>query len=127
MLKPKIHFGELEQAIMDVVWRLASASVRQVVEALHGREVAYTTVMTVMNRLATHRILTRRAGPGGAFVYQPRLSRQAWYAAASKVAIDDILRRYGAVAMAQFIDRLDRVPREKLAELRRRLRPGTTR
>lgn len=122
MSKHKYLLGELEQAIMDVVWRRPSVTVRDVVEHLHGRRLKYTTVMTVMNRLTSHRVLTKQESQSGAFVYQARLTRDAWGAAASKFAIDDIVRRYGAVAMAQFVDRLDRVPNEKLAELRRRLR-----
>lgn len=127
MTKHKYLFGELEQAIMDVVWRQPSSTVREVVDALRQRRVAYTTVMTVMNRLTSHRVLTRQEGQGGAFVYHPRLTRDAWCTEASKIAIDDIVRRYGAVAMAQFIDRLDRVPSEKLAELRRRVRRDANR
>lgn len=122
MAKHKYLFGDLEQAIMDVIWRQSPMTVRDVVDALRSRHVAYTTVMTVMNRLASHRVLTRQEGANGAYVYHPRLTRDAWCAEASKIAINDIVRRYGAVAMAQFMDRLDRVPSDKLAELRRQLR-----
>lgn len=122
MAKHKYLFGDLEQAIMDVVWRQPVSTVREVVDGLRGRKVAYTTVMTVMNRLASHKILTKQEGQSGAYAYRPRLTRDAWSAEASKIAIDDIVRRYGAVAMAQFVDRLDRVPSDKLAELRRRLK-----
>jgi len=122
MAKHKYLFGDLEQAIMDIVWRQPVSTVREVVDGLRGRKAAYTTVMTVMNRLASHKILTKQEGQSGAFVYRPRLTRDAWSAEASKIAIDDIVRRYGAVAMAQFVDRLDRVPSDKLAELRRRLK-----
>ena len=107
---------------MNIVWRQTPVTVRQVVDGLRERKVAYTTVMTVMNRLADHRVVSREQSQSGAFVYHPRLTRDAWYTEASKIAIDDIVRRYGAVAMAQFVDRLDRVPSDKLAELRRRVR-----
>ncbi|MEK7637416.1 MAG: BlaI/MecI/CopY family transcriptional regulator [Patescibacteria group bacterium] len=122
MAKRKYVFGALEQAIMDVAWRLSTVTVRDVVDAIRGRQVAYTTVMTVMNRLVARQVLKRQLNASGAFMYRPRLSRETFCAKASRVAIDDIIRRYGAVAMAQFIDRLDRVPNDKLAELRRRLR-----
>ncbi|MFT3834942.1 MAG: BlaI/MecI/CopY family transcriptional regulator [Micropruina sp.] len=47
-------FGELEQAVMDVLWTSPTAlSVRDVQAALaDDRNLAYTTVMTVMDRLA---------------------------------------------------------------------------
>ncbi len=122
MPKQKYSFGELEQAIMDVVWNHDSVTVRDVVEALRERRVAYTTIMTVMNRLVAQRILNRQAGASGAFSYQAKRNREAFQAEASRAAIDDLLQRYGSVAMAQFIDRLDKVPSEKLAELRKKLK-----
>lgn len=122
MNKQKYSFGELEQAIMDVAWRRTSITVREAVDALPARHVAYTTVMTVMNRLAVQRVLQRQPNGNGAYRYQPRLTREEFYAAASRAGIDDLLRRYGAVAMAQFVDRLDRVPSDKLQALRRKLR-----
>lgn len=60
-------FGELEQAVMDVLWTSSTAlSVRDVQAALADeRNLAYTTVMTVMDRLAKkgqlHRELDGRA------------------------------------------------------------------
>lgn len=124
MAKLKYAFGDLEQAIMDVIWDSSSLTVREVVDALRRRRVAYTTVMTVMNRLVTQRVLVRQAGPSGAFTYRARLNRHHYSAQASRRAIDDLLRRYGAVALAQFVNRLDQVPAEKLARLRRQLRQG---
>lgn len=122
MTKQKYSFGDLEQAIMDVVWQRQSATVREVVDLLRSRRVAYTTIMTVMNRLAAQEVLHRQPNGNGAFRYVPRLSRDDFYAAASRAAIDDLLKRYGAVAMAQFVDRLDKVPSEKLNALRKKLR-----
>jgi predicted transcriptional regulator len=51
------HLGELEHAVMDVLWNHgapapAGLTVRDVAEALHGRGLADTTVMTVLDRLA---------------------------------------------------------------------------
>lgn len=117
----KYTFGELEQAIMDVVWSRSSVSVRDVVTLLAQRRVAYTTVMTVMTRLTAQGILQRQPGHTGAFVYRAKQSKQAFETAAAQAAIDDVLRRYGAVAVAQFIDRLDHVPADKLEALRKKI------
>lgn len=122
MAKLKYTFGALEQAIMDVVWAVSRATVREVMEQLRRRRVAYTTIMTVMNRLVTQRVLVREPGTGGAFVYRARLSREAYGAQASRITIDVLLRQYGSVALAQFVDRLDRVPSDKLAQLRKHVR-----
>ncbi len=65
-------FGDLEQAVMDVLWATPAAmSVRDVQGKLAPQRVlAYTTVMTVMDRLAKKGQLTRELD-GRAWMYQP--------------------------------------------------------
>ena len=51
------RLGDLERAVMDVLWDVVpgtsdGVTVREVADALDGRELAYTTVMTVLDRLA---------------------------------------------------------------------------
>lgn len=118
----KFTLGPLEEAVMHVIWRRGAATVREVVDDLPKRQSAYTTIMTVMNRLTAQRILRRQAGMNGAFCYQPVLTRTEFSSAASRQAIDDLVQRYGTVAMAQFVDKLDRLPPDRLAALRRQLR-----
>ncbi|MGH7405089.1 MAG: BlaI/MecI/CopY family transcriptional regulator, partial [Candidatus Methylomirabilales bacterium] len=53
-------FGDLEAEIMDVIWGLGRATVADVHKVLEGqREIAYTTVKTVMGRLAEKGYLRR--------------------------------------------------------------------
>lgn len=106
---------------MEVIWERQHVTVREVVDALRQRRIAYTTVMTVMTRLTAQHILQRQPGDHGAFRYHARLCRDDFYTHASRAAIDDLVKRYGAVAMAQFMNRLDKVPHQQLAKLRRRL------
>lgn len=65
-------FGDLEQAVMDVLWASPTAmSVRDVQAALaKERDLAYTTVMTVMDRLAKKGQLAREL-EGRAWMYRP--------------------------------------------------------
>nr|NLI50395.1 BlaI/MecI/CopY family transcriptional regulator [Propionibacterium sp.] len=67
--------GDLEQHVMAVLWRAGRPlSVREVHEALHySRTVAYTTVMTVLDRLAKKGVLERRL-EGRAWLYDSRRS-----------------------------------------------------
>ena len=52
MRKPQTTLTTQELPIMKVIWRLGSATVREVYEALReNRRIAYTTVMTMMNIL----------------------------------------------------------------------------
>jgi predicted transcriptional regulator len=65
-----------ELAIMKVVWRLDKATVRDVYEALrHSRQVAYTTVMTMMKILEDKGYL-KKTLVDRAHVYRPAQKRQ---------------------------------------------------
>ena len=68
--------GPLESEVMDVLWNSAEGNVRDVVQNL-GRPLAYTTVMTTLDRLYKKGLLSRRKLER-AFVYAPRLSRRQW-------------------------------------------------
>jgi predicted transcriptional regulator len=61
---------EQELEIMKIIWRLKTATVRDVYEAiLERRKVAYTTVMTMMNVLEKKKYLKKRLADR-AYVYQ---------------------------------------------------------
>jgi predicted transcriptional regulator len=65
-----------ELAIMKVVWRLGRATVREVYEALREtRQIAYTTVMTMMRILEDKGYLKKTAADR-AYVYRPARPRQ---------------------------------------------------
>jgi predicted transcriptional regulator len=70
--------GELERAIMEVVWAADSpVTGRAVVDELtRERPMAYTTVLTVMDRLVRKGMLTRQRH-GRAHTYQAATSRAA--------------------------------------------------
>lgn len=64
-----------ELAIMKVVWRLEKATVRDVYETLRAkREIAYTTVMTMMKILEEKKYLTKTRVER-AYVYRPAQPR----------------------------------------------------
>lgn len=73
--------GELESRIMDCMWSARKpASVRDVLEDLRReREIAYTTVMTVMDKLHTKGLL-RRKPVGRAYVYEAVASKESYTA-----------------------------------------------
>jgi predicted transcriptional regulator len=75
------RFGDLEAAIMDVVWAAeAPVRVRQVVEQLNRhRSLAFNTVQTVMENLY-YKGWLRRHKDGRAYWYEPVRSRQDYMA-----------------------------------------------
>lgn len=74
--KDRSALGRLEGAVMEVVWERGESSVRDVGERL-DRPLAYTTVMTTLDRLFKKGFLERRKEER-AFLYSPRLSRREW-------------------------------------------------
>lgn len=114
--------GELEQAIMEVVWRFGTASGRDVFSALtRKRDLAYTTVMTVMNRLVDKGILDRKEN-GKQYHYRARFCREEYDKRASGRIIRGLIRSFGDLAIAQFVDTLDETDPEKLRFLEKKLR-----
>jgi predicted transcriptional regulator len=79
----------LELECLKALWSLREANVRQVQAALRpGRTLAYTTVMTIMDRLARRGCVERRKS-GRSFVYSPVLTREAVVRTAVKELIND--------------------------------------
>jgi predicted transcriptional regulator len=68
--------GPLEVAVLEIVWARGESNVHDVIEKV-GRPLAYTTVMTTLDRLYKKGLLDRRKAER-AFLYSPRLSRQEW-------------------------------------------------
>jgi BlaI family penicillinase repressor len=66
--------GDLQKAVMEIVWSLGEASVNQVRAKLGRRKLAYTTVLSVMQKLDKAGWLTHRE-EGRAYVYLPTKSR----------------------------------------------------
>lgn len=75
------RLGELEDVVMSRLWQWnRPTTVREVLEDLRAeREIAYTTVMTVMDKLHQKGWL-RRDQQGRAYLYQPVSSREAYTA-----------------------------------------------
>jgi predicted transcriptional regulator len=93
------RFGELEAAIMDRLWeRGRPALVREILDDLRGdRDLAYTTVMTVMDNLHRKGWL-RRERDGRAWRYEPTGSRSGYTAALMNEALGTSADRRKALA-----------------------------
>jgi predicted transcriptional regulator len=72
----QLALGHLETSVMEILWLKGESCVRDVVEGLN-RPLAYTTVMTTLDRLFKKGLL-RRQKSDRAFLYSPRLSRPEW-------------------------------------------------
>lgn len=100
------RFGELEAAIMDVVWRAdGRLRVREVVDALQAeRNAAFTTVQTVMNILH-HKGWLDREKQGRAYDYWAAQPREDYTALLLGEALDTTDDR--GAAISRILDQLD--------------------
>ncbi len=118
----KVTLGDLEREIMEVLWRLHHALVRDVLhEITVKRAIAYTTVMTVMTRLHQKGILRRRLEKGGAYIYSPTQTKAKFFATVSKRMIHQLLSQYGEIAVAQFFNVLETSSEKELQQWKKKL------
>lgn len=68
--------GRLESAVMEILWKIGQSTVHDVVARL-DRPLAYTTIMTTLDRLYKKGLLERRK-LDRAFLYEPKFSRADW-------------------------------------------------
>lgn len=106
---PLTRLGDLERAVMQQVWAAAdegqrSVSVREVHERLPGgRDLAYTTVMTVMTRLSEKGLLTKDRR-GRAHRYAAAGTREALTASAMLDQLHALGSDTRRAAMLHFLD-----------------------
>jgi len=120
---------------MEIVWGREESSVRDVSERL-DRPLAYTTVMTTLDRLYKKGLLDRRKSDR-AFLYTPRLSRREWEQKRAGDLVASLLsnRQHSSDMLisclvdavgqqdAALLDELERKIRIKRRELDRRKNP----
>jgi predicted transcriptional regulator len=99
------QFGKLEAAVMDCIWSTGgSVSVRDVRHELQkSRDIAYTTVMTVMDNLHKKGWLRRRRD-GRAYAYEAVASKEAYTARLMREALSTSANQ--AAAFVHFLSEL---------------------
>jgi predicted transcriptional regulator len=107
-------FGQLETAVMQVLWRMGRpAVVREVLDELQrDRNLAYTTVMTVMDNLF-HKGILERELDGRAYRYRPLRTREQHTAD----LMEEVLSGSGdsAATLMHFVEQM---PAQEVAQLR---------
>ena len=111
--------GDLEADVMETVWAKGEVTVRDVYDTLkEQRSLAYTTVMTVMSRLAEKGLL-KKIKAGAAFLYQASASREDFTQSTVKKVITELLEDFAAPTISQFVETLGDEQPEKIEELAR--------
>jgi len=115
--------GSLEREVMAVVWNHDEISVRDACARL-GSSVAYTTVMTTMDRLFKKGLLARRKS-GRAFLYQAAATREELDGAVAAEIVQGLLQRDGSgplPVLSSLVDAVSDRDRALLDELERLIR-----
>lgn len=108
--------GEAEMEALRHVWTFGEATVSDVHERiLDDREVAYTTVMSTLAKLARKGYLDRRK-EGRAFVYSPGRDPEEVRGSFLKAMIEKVFSG-SPVALAQALARQEEVSEEERAEI----------
>ena len=90
-----MNLTRFELEIMDVLWRLEEASVREVCEALaEKKRPAYTTVQTIVQRLEQKGAVKRTRKIGNALMFAPAVTRKSAY----RRVVEDFLALFGGTA-----------------------------
>jgi len=112
--------GPLEAEVMEILWAEGSPmTVRALVDRINEvreQPLAYTTVMTVMSRLAEKDVLARRR-EGRGYVYEAKAADSA------AIAVRSVMRDHGDAAMAHFVEEARADP-DALRRLRALLAEG---
>ncbi len=100
--------GPLETEIMRLLWQEKRSTVKKVHRKLaQQRDIAYTTVMTTMSRLADKGVLNRQRD-GLAYVYTPAISEDEFVSLVVSQVLDGLLDDYSEMAIDYMVDYLAR-------------------
>lgn len=123
------ELGPLEERLLEFLWKRGNATVRELADD-HCPDLAYTTVMTTLDRLFKKNLLSREA-EGRAFRYTPRFTREELHREAAGQAFRQFLQASPAATLplsylveivterdAQLLDDLRDLVEAKRRELR---------
>jgi predicted transcriptional regulator len=109
--------GELETRLMELLWMESPMSVRVACERVGGG-LAYTTIMTTLDRLHKKRLL-RRHKDGNAFLYEPAMDRAEYQRRVVEAALTPLMEHGAAPVLAAFVEVAADLDEANLAQLER--------
>jgi len=114
---PRSHqLGDLQLAIMRILWADGEATVAGVHEALHAeRGLALTTIATMLSKMEKKGVVTHRA-EGRQYVYSATISEEAVH----KSMVSELTDRLFAGSAAELVNHLltqQAIDRDELARI----------
>jgi len=112
------ELGPLEERLLEALWARGNATVRELIDE-PCQDLAYTTVMTTLDRLFKKKLLSREA-EGRAFRYKPMVTREQLHRDAACEALRQLLNASptGALPLSYLVEIVSERDAELLDELR---------
>jgi predicted transcriptional regulator len=120
--------GHLEEEIMEVLWKRGESTGKEVLRDIRqNRDIAFTTVLTVLERLTKKGLVKRTKGAAGN-TFSPILTKKEFTREVSEEVLEGVVELWKGSAVASFVDilaqrdpkeldRLSRLIEEKKMEL----------
>ena len=115
--------GELEAHVLGTVQKLGKASARDVMREIGGRQLAYTTISTVLDRLHQKGMVrrVRVIGRGGTkYLYSPTSSLDLRVSIVNR-ALGRLVSAFGPSIVPTIFDRLGEISKEESADLKKKI------
>lgn len=106
--------GTLEKDIMEVLWERQESSVKDILDAFPAdRNISYSAVITVTNRMTKKGLLKKRK-MGKAYFYKSIYDREQFFEMVSKKVVEGISGFSLKSAMVHFVDYMSQMDPEKM-------------
>ena len=102
--------GNLEQQVMNILLENSVALKPSEVQAKLDQPFAYTTIMTILQRLYKKGVLIRERD-GNAYRYAPKLSKDKYATSTLNNMYQNLLEAYGTLAISHFIESVKKDPK----------------
>jgi predicted transcriptional regulator len=111
---------DVELELMTILWKLGEGSVSEVMKHLpEGRDLAYTSVSTILRILEQKEVLKTRA-QGRGHIYIPLLQKSAYESKTVKHVLDKVFDSAPAALVRQLLDSA-KIDDEELQEIKKLL------
>lgn len=119
-----MSLGELQADVLGAIQKLGKASAREIMTEISAqRQVAYTTVSTVLDRLHRKGLVKRSkvSGRGGAKYVYSYAAPPEMRASFVQRALDQLVSAFGPSVVPTIYDSLDHISKEESAQLKRKV------
>jgi len=119
-----MSLGDLQSDILGSLQKLGKASVREVMEEIGGdREIAYTTVSTVLDRLYRKGLVkrTKTIGRGGTRYLYSYAATANTRTSLVRRSLDQLVSAFGPSIVPTIYDNLDLISKEKASTIRKKI------